>query len=135
MGLDEGVVLVDTKMAPDHDGVVEFVRSVTDAPIKYVIDTHMHPDHVGGNPPLKAIGAEIISSANARRIMVEREQPGLPDITLDDHVRVWLDDMPIEPVVVNINVPDAPIEEFGTWRYARVGERPPRSMAAAASSS
>jgi glyoxylase-like metal-dependent hydrolase (beta-lactamase superfamily II) len=66
---DEGVVLVDTKMAPDHDGVVEFVRSLTDAPIKYVIDTHMHPDHVGGNPPLQAIGATIIASENARRLL------------------------------------------------------------------
>ncbi|HSM65313.1 MAG TPA: 5'/3'-nucleotidase SurE [Ilumatobacteraceae bacterium] len=42
-----------------------------------------------------------------------------------------VDDMPVEPVVVNINVPDVPIEEFGTWRYARVGDRPPRSMSTA----
>jgi 5'-nucleotidase len=42
-----------------------------------------------------------------------------------------VDDMPVEPVVVNINVPDAPIEEFGTWRYARVGQQPPRSMSTA----
>jgi glyoxylase-like metal-dependent hydrolase (beta-lactamase superfamily II) len=93
---DEGVVLIDTKMAPDHDGVVEFVRSITDAPIKYVIDTHMHPDHVGGNPPLKAIGATIVASENARRIMAERGQPGLPNITLDETMRIWLDDMPID---------------------------------------
>ena len=93
---EEGVVLVDTKMAPDHDRVVEFVRSVTDAPIKYVIDTHMHPDHVGGNPPLKELGATIIASENARRLMDERNQPGLPSITIRDTVRLWLDDMPID---------------------------------------
>jgi len=93
---DEGVVLVDTKMAQDHAGVVEFVRSVTAAPIKYVIDTHMHPDHVGGNPPLADIGATIIASENARRLMDEREQPGLPNITLTDTMRVYLDDMPID---------------------------------------
>ncbi len=39
-----------------------------------------------------------------------------------------LDDMPVDPVVVNINVPDLPIEEFGTWQYAEVGMAPPRSM-------
>jgi len=93
---DEGVVLIDTKMAPDHDGVIEFVRSITDAPIKYVIDSHMHPDHVGGNPPLQAIGATIVASENARRIMDERQQPGLPDITLNDTMRIWLDDRPID---------------------------------------
>lgn len=43
-----------------------------------------------------------------------------------------LDDMPTEPVVVNINVPDLPIEQFGTWQYAQVGTAPPRSMASAA---
>jgi 5'-nucleotidase len=42
-----------------------------------------------------------------------------------------VDDMPIEPVVININVPDAPLSEFGSWRYARVGNQPPRSMAKA----
>jgi 5'-nucleotidase len=42
-----------------------------------------------------------------------------------------LDDMPVEPVVVNINVPDLPLEQFGTWHYAEVGNEPPRSMAAA----
>jgi len=93
---DEGVVLIDTKMAPEHDGVIEFVRSITDAPIKYVIDTHMHPDHVGGNPLLQGLGATIVASANARRIMAERQQPGLPNITLNDTMRIWLDDMPID---------------------------------------
>ena len=42
-----------------------------------------------------------------------------------------LDDMPTEPVVVNINVPDLPVEQFGTWQYAQVGTAPPRSMARA----
>jgi 5'-nucleotidase len=42
-----------------------------------------------------------------------------------------VDDMPVEPVVVNINVPDLPIEEFGTWHHAEVGMVPPRSMARA----
>jgi 5'-nucleotidase len=42
-----------------------------------------------------------------------------------------VDDMPAEPVVVNINVPDLPLEEFGTWRYGVIGNQPPRSMAAA----
>jgi 5'-nucleotidase len=42
-----------------------------------------------------------------------------------------VDDMPVLPVVVNINVPDAPLAEFGTWHYAKVGNQPPRSMAKA----
>ena len=42
-----------------------------------------------------------------------------------------VDDMPAEPVVVNINVPDLPLDQFGTWHYAEVGNRPPRSMSKA----
>lgn len=42
-----------------------------------------------------------------------------------------VDDMPAEPVVVNINVPDVPLEQFGSWKYAQVGSQPPRSMSAA----
>jgi len=42
-----------------------------------------------------------------------------------------VDEMPTEPVVVNINVPDLPLEQFGAWKYAKVGNQPPRSMSAA----
>lgn len=93
---DEGVILVDTKTAPDHDGVLEFVRTITDAPVKYVINTHLHPDHTGGNPPLRDLGIAIVASENARRIMAQRAQSGLPNITMRDSLRIWLDDMPID---------------------------------------
>lgn len=44
-------------------------------------------------------------------------------------VQALVDDLPVEPVVVNINVPDVPVEDFGTWQFAQVGQRPPRSVA------
>jgi glyoxylase-like metal-dependent hydrolase (beta-lactamase superfamily II) len=92
----EEVILIDAKFPPDHDGIIKFVRSITDAPVRYVISTHMHPDHVGGNPALQEIGAAVVASENARRIMVERQTPGLPSITMEDHLRFYLDDMPID---------------------------------------
>ncbi len=46
-------------------------------------------------------------------------------------VQAMVDDLPSEPVVVNINVPDLPIEEFKGWRHANVGLRPPRTVATA----
>jgi 5'-nucleotidase len=42
-----------------------------------------------------------------------------------------VDHMPVEPVVVNVNVPDLPLEEFGEWHFAEVGHQPPRSMSQA----
>jgi len=61
-----------------------------------VINTHMHPDHAGGNPAMQMVGADVIASENGRRIMAERQAPGLANITLRDYLRVYLDDMPID---------------------------------------
>jgi glyoxylase-like metal-dependent hydrolase (beta-lactamase superfamily II) len=93
---EEGVVLVDDKFPQDHDAIMRLVREVTDAPLLYVINTHMHPDHAGGNPGMRGVGAAIIASENARRIMAERDTPGLPNITLREYLRIYLDDMPID---------------------------------------
>jgi cyclase len=93
---DEGVVLIDDKFPQDVDGIVELIESVTAAPLLYVINTHLHPDHTGGNPAMQQLGAHVVASENARRIMVERDQAGLPDFTLRDTLRIWLDDMPID---------------------------------------
>ncbi len=46
-------------------------------------------------------------------------------------VQALLDEMPADPVVVNINVPDRPLEEIDGWRHADVGVLPPRAVAAA----
>ena len=45
----DGVVLVDTKMPGNGPAIESEVRKVTDKPIKLIINTHSHPDHVGSN--------------------------------------------------------------------------------------
>jgi len=73
----EGVILIDDKFEQDHDGIMEKVKSVTSQPVKYVLTTHHHSDHSGGN--VRFVGtAEIISTANARQNIVEHKQPGAP---------------------------------------------------------
>src|SRR6266404_8355476 len=56
----EGVILVDDKFEQDHEGIVAKVKSVTDQPVKYVLSTHHHADHSGGNARFLPT-AEIIS--------------------------------------------------------------------------
>jgi 5'-nucleotidase len=46
-------------------------------------------------------------------------------------VQTLVDDMPAEPVVLNINVPDVPLTDVTGWRFGAVGTQPPRSMAGA----
>ncbi len=52
----QGVLLVDTGLAQFSDKVAAAVRTLSDKPIHYIINTHVHPDHVGGNEALAKTG-------------------------------------------------------------------------------
>jgi glyoxylase-like metal-dependent hydrolase (beta-lactamase superfamily II) len=86
----EGVILVDDKFPQDNAQIVAKVKSVTDKPIRYVLNTHHHSDHTGGNAALLAANAEIILHRNARQNMVKGEQPGIPRIAFADEAQVFL---------------------------------------------
>jgi cyclase len=92
---DEGVVLVDAKFEPDYDGIVAQVKSVTSKPIKYVINTHHHSDHSGGNTRFIEV-AEIISHKNARANIEGKKQGDVGQImvpariTFTDETSVFL---------------------------------------------
>lgn len=92
---DEGVVLVDDKFEEDYTGITAQVKSVTDKPVKYVINTHHHADHSGGNTRFIAV-AEIISHKNARANIAGKAQSGAPAnlvparITFTDETSVFL---------------------------------------------
>ena len=70
----EGVILVDDKFDRDFDGIVAKVKSVTSQPIRYILSTHHHEDHSGGNSKFLPAGAEIISTAQARANIVGHKQ-------------------------------------------------------------
>jgi cyclase len=72
---DEGVILIDDKFDRDHQSIVDSVKGVTNQPIKYIINTHYHQDHSGGNAQFLPT-AEIISTAMARTNIVEHKQLG-----------------------------------------------------------
>jgi len=74
---NDGVILVDDKFDQDHEAIVSGVKSVTSQPIKYIINTHYHADHSGGNTKFLP-SAIIISTANARTNIVEHKQSNAP---------------------------------------------------------
>ena len=95
----EGVVLVDDMFDRNHADILAQVKSVTDKPLKYVLNTHQHDDHAGGDLKMLPI-AEVIAHRNARANLVDIKQPyyedtpgtpiGLPRITFSDEPSVFL---------------------------------------------
>lgn len=69
----EGALLVDSLFAPLTDKLIAAVKSVSDAEIQFLINTHIHIDHVGGNENLAEMGVLIFAHDNTRlRFLEER---------------------------------------------------------------
>ncbi len=86
---DDGVIIVDNKFPYSFDFITEQVRSVTDQPIKYVLNTHHHNDHSGSNADFLPT-AEVIVHKNARANIVRNNQPGAPRVIFADETAVFL---------------------------------------------
>jgi len=93
---NEGVLLVDDKFDVDHAGIMEQLKKVTDKPIKYVVNTHHHPDHTGGNAKMQAMNAVIVASEEARENMVEGKLPGQPNIAVERHATIAIGGKTVE---------------------------------------
>ena len=66
---EDGVFVIDDKFSRFADQIVEQIRAITDAPIRYVINTHYHGDHSGANAEMKETGAIIVAHENVRKRM------------------------------------------------------------------
>jgi cyclase len=96
---NEGVLLVDDMFDRNHADILAQVRSITDRPLRYVLNTHQHDDHAGGDLKMLPI-AEVIAHRNARANLVDIKQPyyedtpgtpiGLPRLTFSDELSVHL---------------------------------------------
>jgi cyclase len=83
----EGLIVVDTKNPGDdnYNRVMEEIRSVSALPVKYVFNTHHHPDHVGTNQKFIDAGATVIALDALKKDMASdprtKDIPGLPTQT------------------------------------------------------
>lgn len=70
VGVD-GVFIVDDQFAPLTEKIVAEIRKLSDGKIRFLINTHMHSDHVGGNENLGEMGALIVAHDTVRSRMAE----------------------------------------------------------------
>jgi glyoxylase-like metal-dependent hydrolase (beta-lactamase superfamily II) len=105
---EDGIVIVDDEFAPLADKIQAALKnlSITDKPVRFVINTHYHGDHTGGNVPFNNAGSTIIAQDNVRKrlesggvagnggsIKMENkpaEKAALPIITFEHDVTVHL---------------------------------------------
>jgi glyoxylase-like metal-dependent hydrolase (beta-lactamase superfamily II) len=62
----DGIIMVDSEFAPLHDKIKAAIEKISPLPIKYLIDTHYHGDHTGGNAAFHKDGATIVAQDNIR---------------------------------------------------------------------
>ena len=101
----EGVVLVDDMFDRNHADILAQVKLITDRPLRYVINTHQHDDHAGGDFKMLPI-AEVIAHRNVYANLKDLKRPyyedtpgtpiGLPRVTFGDRLDVHLGGRDIE---------------------------------------
>ena len=97
---EEKVVLVDDGMGPISADLVATAQELAGRPIDFVVNTHVHGDHVGSNATLAENGAVIFAHHNLRKRLVEDPAPaggpgGLPVVTFADGVHFHLNDQEV----------------------------------------
>jgi cyclase len=70
---EDGVFLIDDQFAPLTQQILAEIRKLSEAPVRFVLNTHWHGDHTGGNENLGEAGAVIVAHANVRRRMSEKQ--------------------------------------------------------------
>jgi glyoxylase-like metal-dependent hydrolase (beta-lactamase superfamily II) len=62
----DGIIMVDSQFAPLHDKIKAAIAKISPLPVKYLINTHYHTDHVGGNAAFHRDGATVVAHDNVR---------------------------------------------------------------------
>ncbi len=87
---EEGVALVDDKFDRNVPEILAKVKTLTDKPVRYVLNTHHHGDHTGGNAGLQAQQVEVIAHENARANIVRNKQEGAPHLSFEEQITLHL---------------------------------------------
>ena len=110
----DGNLIIDDQFGPLSEKIKAAVQSLDQGAIKYLVNTHLHGDHTGGNENFKKDGVTIIAQENVRsRMMKEsynavqkttappRDPQAWPIITFDDHIALHINNEDLEVIHYN----------------------------------
>lgn len=89
---NDGVFMIDDQFAEDFEEIQKQVKKLSNAPVRFLVNTHFHGDHTGGNAAMAATGATIFSQENVRarlQAMTQQDsktisQEALPIVTFSE---------------------------------------------------
>lgn len=75
-----GIIMVDGQFAPLHDKIKAAIATISPLPIKYLINTHYHGDHTGGNEPFAKDGVMVVAQENVKKRLAAGFTNGLTGV-------------------------------------------------------
>ena len=95
---DDGVFVIDDQFAPLSEKIHTAIKALSDKDIKFLVNTHHHGDHTGGNENMQKLGATIIAHDNVRQRMEttpkrdgsSEAKASLPIITFNDELSLHI---------------------------------------------
>src|SRR5690242_800535 len=108
----DGVFMVDTQFAPLSDKIAAAIKRLTPQPIKFIVNTHVHGDHTGGDENFGKMGAVIISREELRYRLAHPNPNangtpatptaavGLPKVTYRDRLTMRMDGEEIQMIAI-----------------------------------
>ena len=88
---EDGVVMIDDQFAPLTDRIVAAIRELSDGEIRFLINTHVHGDHTGGNENLGRMGVVILARDEVRvRLAAQAPVAALPVLTYSESITIHL---------------------------------------------
>ena len=88
---EDGIIMIDDQFAPLTEKIVAAIRSLSDGEIRFLINTHVHGDHTGGNENLGNMGVLILARDEIRvRLAQQAPVAALPVLTYSDAITIHL---------------------------------------------
>ena len=94
---EDGVFIIDDQFAPLSEKILNAIKTLSDQPLNFLVNTHYHGDHSGGNENMTKAGATIIAHDNVKKRLKGKQRDGsykpkeaLPVITFNDQLNITI---------------------------------------------